>query len=265
MSDRQSITEYLAEPPAPPAPAPIFSANPEAVLASSRQIARALKAVLIERNLVKQISGREYVFIEGWTLLGSMVGVFAEIEWTRPMVGMTDADLGTRLGWEARAVAKTVDGRRISAAEASCGRDEYHWKKRDEYALRSMAQTRAISKALRLPLGFIVELAGYSATPAEELPSPAVQATPAARRLRSEIEAAAEERGVSSDQLRAMADEAGVRERATVPQLRAILQRVLATDIDDLPSLNGETDDGDQRPEHVAEDASSEDASSEDA
>jgi hypothetical protein len=32
-----------------------------------------------------------------------------------------------------------------------------------------MAQTRAVSKALRLPLGFIMHLAGYSATPAEEL------------------------------------------------------------------------------------------------
>ena len=34
-----------------------------------------------------------------------------------------------------------------------------------------MAQTRATSKALRGPLGFIVHLAGFSATPAEEMPS----------------------------------------------------------------------------------------------
>jgi hypothetical protein len=34
-----------------------------------------------------------------------------------------------------------------------------------------MAQTRATSKALRVPLGFIVVLAGYEATPEEEMPT----------------------------------------------------------------------------------------------
>jgi hypothetical protein len=34
-----------------------------------------------------------------------------------------------------------------------------------------MAQTRAASKALRQPLGFVVVLAGYEATPADEMPS----------------------------------------------------------------------------------------------
>ena len=46
-----------------------------------------------------------------------------------------------------------------------------NWSGRDDYALRSMAQTRAVSKALRLPLGFIVALAGYEATPADEMPA----------------------------------------------------------------------------------------------
>jgi hypothetical protein len=44
-----------------------------------------------------------------------------------------------------------------------------------------MAQTRAVSKALRGPLGFVVTLAGYEATPAEEMPpsdSPPPQAAP---------------------------------------------------------------------------------------
>jgi hypothetical protein len=41
---------------------------------------------------------------------------------------------------------------------------------RDDYALRSMAQTRALSKCLRAPLGFIIQLAGFAATPAEEIP-----------------------------------------------------------------------------------------------
>ena len=38
-----------------------------------------------------------------------------------------------------------------------------------------MAQTRATSKALRQPLGFIVQLAGFDPTPAEEMPREAEQ------------------------------------------------------------------------------------------
>jgi hypothetical protein len=52
------------------------------------------------------------------------------------------------------------------------------------YAIRSMAQTRAISRALRAPLGQIIVLAGYEATPAEEMPAdeeqPRPQSSPAA-------------------------------------------------------------------------------------
>ena len=46
---------------------------------------------------------------------------------------------------------------------------EKTWAGRDDYALRSMAQTRATSKAMRQPLGFIITLAGFDATPAEEM------------------------------------------------------------------------------------------------
>jgi hypothetical protein len=48
---------------------------------------------------------------------------------------------------------------------------ERKWKNADPYAIRSMAQTRAIGRALRAPLGQIVVLAGYEPAGAEEIPS----------------------------------------------------------------------------------------------
>ena len=81
-------------------------------------------------------------------------------------------------GWEARAEARTTDGRVVGAAEAMCTRDERTWKNRDEFAIRSMAQTRAMSKALRGPLGFVITLAGRASTPAEEMPSEAPASDP---------------------------------------------------------------------------------------
>jgi hypothetical protein len=133
--------------------------DPVAVVERASSVATALADVLKQKRLAVHIGNRDHVLVEGWTLLGSMLGVFAEVEWTRP----------TENGWEARAVARTLNGRTVGAAEAMCSKSEGTWRNRDDYAIRSMAQTRAVSKALRLPLGFIMELAGYSATPAEEL------------------------------------------------------------------------------------------------
>ena len=144
----------------PRAPMTLFGTdNPAAVVERASSVATALASVIKERKLSSRISGKEHVNVEGWTLLGSMLGVFAEVEWSRPLDN----------GWEARAVARTLNGNVVGAADAMCTRSEGAWSRRDEYALRSMAQTRAVSKALRLPLGFIMHLAGYSATPAEEL------------------------------------------------------------------------------------------------
>ncbi len=61
-------------------------------------------------------------------------------------------------------------GQVISSAENQCTRREKSWSSRDDYAIRSMAQTRTLAKAYRGALGFIMSLAGYQATPAEEIP-----------------------------------------------------------------------------------------------
>ncbi len=135
--------------------------DPVEIIRRASETADALANVLRDRKLTSNISGKEHVRVEGWTLLGTMLGVFPVVEWTRPV-----AD-----GWEARVEARTLAGQVVGAAEAECLRTERTWKGRDDYALRSMAQTRAVSKALRGPLGFVVTLAGYEATPAEEMPA----------------------------------------------------------------------------------------------
>ena len=142
--------------------------DPVQIIEQASAVADALARVLRDRKLTTNIQGREHVRVEGWTLLGTMLGVFPVVEWTRPV-----AD-----GWEARVEAKTRDGAVVGAAEAECLRTERTWKTRDDYAIRSMAQTRAVSKALRGPLGFVVTLAGYEATPAEEMPQNASERVP---------------------------------------------------------------------------------------
>jgi hypothetical protein len=138
------------------------AASPAEVIAKAAEVATALAAVIDKKGLFKVIGPKRHVLVEGWTLLGSILGVFPVCVWTREING------DGRQGWEAR-VEAVRDGKVIGAAEAQCLRAEKNWRDRDDFALRSMAQTRATSKALRMPLGFVVTLAGYEACPAEEM------------------------------------------------------------------------------------------------
>jgi hypothetical protein len=141
-------------------PSGLFGASePVAVIAKATSVANALKGVIVSQGLVSKISGKEYPRCEAWTLLGTMLGVFPVTVWTKQVED----------GWEARVEARTKDGSVIGAAEAQCLSSEKNWANRDDFALRSMAQTRATAKCLRMPLGFVMTLAGFEATPAEEM------------------------------------------------------------------------------------------------
>jgi hypothetical protein len=84
------------------------TADPVAVLAKAAQVAAALKGVIDRQGLYTVIGTKQHVHVEGWTLLGSMLGVFAHIEWTHKLED----------GWEARAVA-TRNGQVVGAGEPS--------------------------------------------------------------------------------------------------------------------------------------------------
>lgn len=145
--------------------------DPELVIRRAGRVADMLKDILKQQGLTTRISGREHVQVEGWQTTGSMLGVFAVESWTRPVPSPDGADTQKGpWGYESRYEARTISGAVVGAGVARCTRSEGTWKSRDDYALMSMAQTRATSKALKAPLGWIVALAGYSATPEEEMP-----------------------------------------------------------------------------------------------
>lgn len=173
--------------------------TPEAVVARATAEAEVLAAVIEDRHLYA-VTGRDrktgkekrHVQVEGWQTLGAMRGVFALTEWSR----RTDDfqafkatsewktnDSGKRYkeqtvaqegigGWEARVHLVNANGVIVGAAEAECTWEEEAWQERPSNALRSMAQTRAIGKAYRGVFAFVMALAGYSVTPAEEMPPP---------------------------------------------------------------------------------------------
>lgn len=138
--------------------------DPERVVQRAKAASSALMKIVREQNMNLVIDDKEYLLVEAWTMLGSMVGVFPITSWTRRMM---DGD--RVLGWEARVEARTIGGALVGGAESMCLRDEERWSEGPEFALRSMAQTRAQSKALAAPLRFIAKLAGVEGTPGEEM------------------------------------------------------------------------------------------------
>lgn len=66
--------------------------------------------------------------------------------------------------WECR-VEVFKDGQIVSAGESMCTREEESWRDDEDQRLRSMAQTRATSKAIAGVARWIVALAGYTGGP----------------------------------------------------------------------------------------------------
>jgi hypothetical protein len=88
-------------------PATLFQTDdPVEIVAKAKRQAEALMEIVREKKLSKRIGPKEHIFVEAWTMLGSFVGVFAIVEWTREIDG----------GYEARAVAKTLSGAEVGAA-----------------------------------------------------------------------------------------------------------------------------------------------------
>lgn len=186
-----------------PAPASLFHTDdPVEVLDKASAVATALANVIDRQNMFVSIRGKNHVTIDGWQTLASMLGVTAVV------VSTSELDPGD---WEARAEARTMDGRVVGAADAMCCKAEGgNWgPKASSNARRAMAQTRAMSRALRGPLGFVVTLAGYQATAAEEMPAapPPAPVVPLTDDQIADVSAAisaALAAGVTGEQLRDM-------------------------------------------------------------
>jgi len=133
--------------------------------------AKTLKEVIVANNLYVDIKGKNYVLVEGWQFLGGMLGVVAKSE------GLENVSTENEVRYKAKAtLIRLSDGSEIGSAEAMCSGKERGKGAFEEYAVASMAQTRAIGKAYRLAFGWIVKMAGYEATPAEEVNTDLVSA-----------------------------------------------------------------------------------------
>lgn len=130
--------------------------------AEAVKMAMTLKDFVVKQKLYVNIQGKNYAMVDGWQFAGFLSGMNAVIEET------IDLSTNTITKWKAR--AHIYHGEKlISRGDAVCSSAEAKKKGFDEYAILSMAQTRAIGKAYRNRIGWIMKLAGYESTPGEEM------------------------------------------------------------------------------------------------
>jgi hypothetical protein len=154
--------------------------NFKEVIADASEIAKELARIAEEQKLYSVIQGRKFMRVEGWTTLGAMLGILPR----EVSVVEKDGDFESTIE-----LIRAIDGAVIGRGSAIVGQDETTWQKRPRYARRSMSLTRATGKAFRLGFSWIMTLAGFEPTPAEEMdgvfvevedtpPPPAVPAMP---------------------------------------------------------------------------------------
>jgi hypothetical protein len=145
----------------PSAPPQLLDAlRPAERVALMAEIADVVSDVIEKQGWFKQIGTKKHVLIQGWTFIGGLGGCSAKTTHTEKIDG----------GFKAHAVVVRVDsGVEVGSADQVCMSKESKWRGKDDYALIGMASTRACSRALSSVFRHVVELAGYSATPAEEM------------------------------------------------------------------------------------------------
>jgi len=141
------------------------SRPPEIVLEEARRAATALHDVISSKPKPVKYNGETYLELEDWLTVARFYGLTVRTRSTQYV------EYGGARGWEAVADVWSIATEQVmSSAEAMCLSDEPNWSRKPMFQLRSMAQTRACAKALRNVLSWVVVLAGYRGTPAEEMP-----------------------------------------------------------------------------------------------
>jgi hypothetical protein len=134
--------------------------NPTGLL----ELAGTVKQFIVEQKLYTAIQGRNYVNVEGWQFAGGMIGVLPVVLYTENL--SSDKEIKYRASVD---LINIANGNKVGSGIATCSNLESGKQRFAEYAIESMAQTRAVGKAYRLMLGWLMKAAGYEATPAEEM------------------------------------------------------------------------------------------------
>jgi hypothetical protein len=140
--------------------------NSDSMLNLSKDLAKLIK----EKGLSSNIQGKQFVNVEGWQFAGASLGLMPIITETTDLTRRGTEPGQVEIKYMAKCEVRNINtGQLVATGVAICSNFENSKKRFDEYAILSMAQTRAIGKAYRNLLAWLMKAAGFEATPAEEM------------------------------------------------------------------------------------------------
>lgn len=144
-------------------------ASPEALTRIAENIKHYVKA----NKLTVKIQGKDYVMQTGWQFAAASLGLVPKVK--RPQRVERDGEVAYDCECD---LIRVETGQVVGYGYAFCSNKEGSKKAFAEYAIASMAQTRATAKAVRNTLAFIMNASGFEATPAEEMDEVEYRAAP---------------------------------------------------------------------------------------
>lgn len=145
----------------------LFNSDPATAYKEAQRLVNVVSSNCTGPRYVAMINGKAYPKIEWWATVSASLGLFPRVVYSRRL------EREDEIAYEAK-VEIHRNGDVVSSGEAMCSSREARWADAEEYAIRSMAITRASGKSYRIPLSFLAVMAGLEATPAEELPSESI-------------------------------------------------------------------------------------------
>jgi hypothetical protein len=137
---------------------------------SMLQLSNELSKLIKEKGLSSNIQGKQFVNVEGWQFAGASLGLMPIITETTDLTRRGTEPGQVEIKYMAKCEVRNINtGQVVATGIALCSNFERTKKGFDEYAILSMAQTRAIGKAYRNLLAWLMKAAGFEATPAEEM------------------------------------------------------------------------------------------------
>lgn len=134
----------------------------------SMAASQSLADAVLKNGWFTPMGDKKYLEVEAWQFIGMVIGINSDIEYTNPI---TD-DSGSVVAYESKAVLYQ-HGVPFSSGIMECGMNSFPTRGKNgrdkDKAAQSASQTWAISKAYRNRLGYLAKMAGYEATPADEM------------------------------------------------------------------------------------------------
>ncbi|MEM9829890.1 MAG: hypothetical protein AAF944_04605 [Bacteroidota bacterium] len=128
------------------------------------QLAAHLQTFFAENNLLSEIQGKPYVKVAGWQYAGTKLGIIPMVESVDDVSSEKHTQYQTRV-----ALLNIKTDTYVGCGVGLCSSAEPGKKNKPAYAIQSLSQTRAIGKAYRNLLGWVIDLAGFESTPVEEM------------------------------------------------------------------------------------------------